>query len=252
LATVSAPEPEIRFDGVTKVYDEVMCPVDLDIEKGEVVAIVGLSGAGKSTLLLLAAGLLSPTRGTVYLQGEPVTGPSRDAAIVFQDYALFPWRTAAGNISFPLEVARVNRSERRERVAEAIARVGLSGWEARHMHELSGGMRQRVALARAIVTSPAALLLDEPMSALDAITRDALAQEFGELFRRLRQTVLLVTHDVHEAVRLGDRVVVFTGQPGRVTGQVTTDREDETSCEAAVRALLEEGSPAGSRTHSER
>jgi NitT/TauT family transport system ATP-binding protein len=216
-----------------------------------VVTIVGCSGAGKSTLLLLAAGLLPTTDGAIYLHGQRVAHPSVATSIVFQDYALLPWRTAIGNVAFPLEVLGFQRRARRERASAALAHVGLAGWEDRHIHELSGGMRQRVALARAVVTSPAVLLLDEPMSALDPITREHLAGELRQLFTQSGQTVLFVTHDVREAVRMGDRVVVFTGRPGRVVGDVTTSGDgDHSSAEAKVGRLLERVPPELSRPPS--
>ncbi|MFC4607416.1 ABC transporter ATP-binding protein [Streptomyces maoxianensis] len=190
--------------------------IDLDIAAGEFVVIVGPSGCGKSTLLDLLGGLSEPTSGQILLDGEPVTGPGLDRGIVFQQYALLPWRTAQGNVEFGLEATRVPRRERAERAREYLALVGLTGFEDRHPHELSGGMRQRVAIARSLAYDPDVLLMDEPFAALDAQTRESLQDELLRIWQRTGKTIVFITHGIDEAVHLGQRVAVLTSRPGRI------------------------------------
>ncbi|MYT22449.1 ATP-binding cassette domain-containing protein [Streptomyces sp. SID7760] len=190
--------------------------VDLEIGAGEFVVVVGPSGCGKSTLLDLLGGLARPTSGRILLDGEPVTGPGLDRGIVFQQYALLPWRTALGNIEFGLEATGVPRRERKERAREFLDLVGLAGFEDRHPHELSGGMRQRVAIARSLAYDPDVLLMDEPFAALDAQTRESLQDELRRIWQRTGKTVVFITHGIEEAVYLGQRVAVMTSRPGRI------------------------------------
>lgn len=185
--------------------------VSLTLAPGEAVAIVGGSGCGKSTLLRMIAGLDSPTSGRVLLDGAPVTGPSPKVGVVFQEPRLMPWLSVAANVGFGLP-----RAQRRDRVPAALRRVGLAGFADALPRQLSGGMAQRAALARALVTEPEILLLDEPFSALDALLRTELLDHVLDLWSAARQTLLLVTHDIEEALVLADRVVVMRGQPGRV------------------------------------
>ncbi|WP_307717624.1 ABC transporter ATP-binding protein [Streptomyces sp. V4I23] len=190
--------------------------IDLEIAAGEFVVLVGPSGCGKSTLLDLLGGLARPTGGRILLDGAPVTGPGLDRGIVFQQYALLPWRTAQGNVEFGLEATGVPRRERAARAREFLDLVGLSGFEDRHPHELSGGMRQRVAIARSLAYDPDVLLMDEPFAALDAQTRESLQDELLRIWQRTGKTVVFITHGIDEAVYLGQRVAVMTSRPGRI------------------------------------
>jgi NitT/TauT family transport system ATP-binding protein len=214
----------VTIDGVSKRYGDghgrsggglwALHDVALTIEDGEFITVLGPSGCGKSTLLHVVAGLIPPTGGRVVFEAAPVDRPL--SAVVFQDHALFPWRTVRDNVGFGLEVQGRPAGERRARVDALLALVGLGGFADRYPHELSGGMRQRVALARALVVEPAILLMDEPFSALDAQTRGLLSLELLALWERTRRSILYVTHQIDEAVLLGDRVVVMTRRPGRV------------------------------------
>jgi NitT/TauT family transport system ATP-binding protein len=203
-------------DGDTLALDGV----DLEVPAGGFVSLVGVSGCGKSTLLAIVAGLESPTSGMVTVDGDLVVGPGPDRGVVFQAYSLFPWRTVAENVAFGLECLRVGRAERRRRVAEMLGVVGLSEFAGHLPRELSGGMRQRVAIARALVTEPDVLLLDEPFGALDLQTRRSLHEFLRQVWQRTGATVLMVTHDVGEAVYLSERVVVMTSRPGTVADVV--------------------------------
>src|SRR5215207_2381787 len=203
--------------------------LDLRVRAGELLVVVGPSGCGKSTLLDLLAGLTRPTSGQLLLDGREVSGPGLDRGIVFQQYALLPWRTAQANVEFGLEAKRVPRAQRRERAREFLALVGLEGFEDRYPHELSGGMKQRVAIARSLAYDPEVLLMDEPFAALDAQTRESLQEELLRIWRATGKTVVFITHGIEEAVFLGQRVVVLTSRPGRIKAVVEIDlpgRED--------------------------
>jgi sulfonate transport system ATP-binding protein len=194
---------------------EALGEVTLSVAEGQILAVVGASGGGKSTLLRLVAGLDAASEGRVALDGTPLTGPSPKVGVVFQEPRLMPWLTVKDNVGFGLP-RQLPRAERERRAAAEIARVGLTAFADALPKTLSGGMAQRAALARALVTRPAVLLLDEPFSALDALTRQSFQEELVALWERDRPTMLLVTHDLDEALFLADRVVVLGGQPGRV------------------------------------
>lgn len=178
--------------------------------------IVGPSGCGKSTLLDLLAGLTKPNSGQILLDGKAITGPNLDRGIVFQQYALFPWKTALANVEFGLEAKGIGRKERREIAQQYIALVGLAGFENRYPHELSGGMKQRVAIARSLAYDPEVLLMDEPFAALDAQTRETLQSELLRIWEATKKTIIFITHGIEEAVYLGQRVAVMTSRPGRI------------------------------------
>ncbi|CCK25135.1 putative ABC transporter ATP-binding protein [Streptomyces davaonensis JCM 4913] len=203
--------------------------IDLEIAAGEFVVLVGPSGCGKSTLLDLLGGLTRPTSGRILLDGEPVTGPGLDRGIVFQQYALLPWRTAQGNVEFGLEATGVPRRQRAARAKEFLDLVGLTGFEDRHPHELSGGMRQRVAIARSLAYDPQVLLMDEPFAALDAQTRESLQDELLRIWQRTGKTVVFITHGIDEAVYLGQRVAVMTSRPGRIKRIVPVSFDSRTA-----------------------
>jgi NitT/TauT family transport system ATP-binding protein len=190
--------------------------VSLTVSEGEFLCLLGPSGCGKSTLLNLLAGFVSPTQGTVHFAGKPVTGPGPERAVVFQDAALFPWLNACQNIEFGLR--RLPRQERRQQAEAMLAQVGLADFGHAHPHELSGGMRQRVSIARALALKPKVLLMDEPFGALDANTREHLQDELLRLWKTYRTTVVFVTHNVHEAAYLADRVVVMGPAPHSLRG----------------------------------
>jgi NitT/TauT family transport system ATP-binding protein len=197
--------------------------LSIAVAPGEVVALIGANGSGKSTFLRVVAGLLRPDRGSVTLAGEPIVEPNPRIGLVFQEPRLLPWRSVAANVAWPLELAGWPPARRRARVAELLALVGLEGSEGRRPSQLSGGMRQRAALARSFALSPAVLLLDEPFSALDALTRERLNLELLEIQARTETSVVLVTHSIPEAILLADRVVVLTPRPGRVAAVVPID-----------------------------
>jgi NitT/TauT family transport system ATP-binding protein len=190
--------------------------ITLDVQSGEFLALVGPSGCGKSTLLDLLGGLETPTSGRILLDGRPIVGPARDRGIVFQQYALFPWRTAVQNVEFGLDIAGVDSKTRRDKALHYLDLVGLSAFAGRYPHELSGGMKQRVAIARSLAYDPEVLLMDEPFAALDAQTRETLQGELLRIWRRTGKTIVFITHGIDEAVVLGQRVAVMTSRPGRI------------------------------------
>ncbi len=193
---------------------------NLAVERREIVAIIGPNGCGKSTFLRVAAGLLAPQRGSVTLDDRPIAGPDPRVGLVFQEPRLLPWRSVADNVAYPLELAGWPRERRDERLAALLELVGLSESARARPSQLSGGMRQRAAIARALALEPEVLLLDEPFSALDALTRERFNLELLELWERTGSTIVIVTHSIPEAILLADRVVVMTPRPGRVAAIV--------------------------------
>ncbi len=215
-------ENQIRIDHLSKTFqrDEIETKVlhdfTLDIKKGELISIVGPSGCGKTTILRLIAGLLEPTSGGVYIGDKLCDAPGPDRGFVFQDFALFPWRTVRKNVEFGLEVAGVPKAERRERVDTYLKIVGLENFAEARIHELSGGMKQRVAIARALVTKPSVILMDEPFGALDAQTRNRMQAGLLRILEKTDQTIIFITHSVDEAVFISDRIAVLSKRPAEI------------------------------------
>ena len=218
--TVAARKPLIEFKGVNHNFGTrpIVRNVDLTVGESEFVCLIGPSGCGKTTLLRMVGGLLSPSEGQVLFNGRPVNGPEKEISFMFQDYskALLPWRTAAGNISLALEANNVPAAQRGPRIKELLAKVGLANHADHYPAQLSGGMQQRVQIARCLAQEPSVLLMDEPFGALDAMTRQALQDEILRLIAVSKTTVVFVTHDLEEAIYLGDRVVALYPNPGRV------------------------------------
>ncbi len=212
--------PLIAFHNVELAFGDhlVLGGLNFAIAEGEIVCVVGPSGCGKTTALRVASGLIAPTRGEVAFAGAPITGPRRDVAIVFQDYskALLPWRTAEGNVSLALEAMGTPRAKRPRRVADLLTRVGLASHADKFPSQLSGGMQQRLQIARCLAQNPKALMMDEPFGALDAMTRQTLQDEMLDIARSTGATIFFVTHDLEEAIYLGDRVIGLKPHPGRV------------------------------------
>ena len=214
---------KVQLKGVSRGYDNgrganvvALEGVDLRVASGEFLCIVGPSGCGKSTVLHMIAGLDRPSSGEVRVNSEAVRGPGTDRILIFQDLGLFPWLTVRQNVEFGMKMKGKTKAERKERAEHYLRMVHLAGFEESYIHQLSGGMRQRVALARALATEPDVLLMDEPFAALDAQTRDLLHDELERVWAETGRTIIFVTHNVREAVRLGDRVALMTFRPGRV------------------------------------
>ncbi|MRG59082.1 ATP-binding cassette domain-containing protein [Agromyces sp. CFH 90414] len=232
--TPANPVPAIRIDHVGKRFGAgplVLDDVNLEVEPGEFVCLLGASGCGKSTLLNLIAGLDQPTSGRIET-------PAEGSAVMFQESALMPWLTASRNVELALRLRGVPRSERRAQALELLDTVNLADAADKRPHELSGGMRQRVALARALAQDRPVLLMDEPFAALDAITRDLLHEELERVWRRTGRTIVFVTHNVREAARLGERVVLLSSRPGRVAGEWRLDASGPRRIESPEVAAL--------------
>ncbi|MEA2979322.1 MAG: NitT/TauT family transport system ATP-binding protein [Alphaproteobacteria bacterium] len=242
--------PLVRVEGLRHIYDSgasnrlVLDEVSLVLNDNEIVSLLGRSGCGKSTLLRVIAGLIQPTAGTVLIDGEPVTGPARQVAMVFQSFALFPWLTVLENVEIGLEAQGVSPELRHKRALAAIDLIGLDGYESAYPKELSGGMRQRVGLARALVTNPKVLLMDEPFSALDVLTAETLRTDLLDLWCEGRMpisSILMVTHNIEEAVLMSDRILVFSSNPGRVVAEFKVDLPQPRSrLEPSFRLLVDE------------
>src|SRR5712692_1592927 len=260
----AASEGMVVYDGVSKFFPvrvagarhhrpELMVALDrieATVRKGELVTLLGPSGCGKTTLLRLTAGLIAADEGRITIEGAPVTGPRKDACMVFQNFGLLPWRTAFGNVEFPLEIDGVGAAERRELASHFIDLVGLGAFAEHYPHELSGGMQQRVGIARALMRKPILIFMDEPFGALDAQTREQLQEDFLKIWSQTQATVIFVTHSIDEALLLSDRIFVFATAPGRIhkivespvagerlTADVRT-RPDFAACRAELRQML--------------
>jgi NitT/TauT family transport system ATP-binding protein len=228
--TLKMPMLEIRelsktypnLEGADDKY-RVFSDITFDVPEHQFVCLLGSSGCGKTTLLRILAGLVEATDGEVRVDRQVVRGPGQDRSIVFQNYGLLPWRTVWGNVEFGLEIRGMSAAERRPICQKYIDIVGLTGFEKRYPHQISGGMQQRVALARAFSKSPKVLLMDEPFAAVDMQTREKLQDELLLIWTQIRTTVVFVTHSVDEAIFLADRVIVMAARPGRVVADITTD-----------------------------
>jgi NitT/TauT family transport system ATP-binding protein len=228
--SAAIPKPRLSVERVAKSFPtasgdsfEALSDIRLEIAAEEFVSLLGPSGCGKSTLLEIIAGLQPATSGRVLMDGTPIVRPGPERAVVFQHFALFPWRTVSANVEFPMEMARVPKAERRSRAQGYLSMVGLEAFGDRHVWQLSGGMQQRVALARAMACTPEVLLMDEPFSGADAITRELLQAQLIKLHKATRKTVLFVTHSVDEAIGLSDRIVVMGTRPGRIVSIFSLD-----------------------------
>ena len=220
---------KLKIDNVVKEYEGrngktvALNGVNLDIKENEFICVVGPSGCGKSTLLNIIAGLHEPTSGAAYLDGKKIEGTGVERGVVFQQYALFPWRTVLKNVMFPLEMKKTPKEEAEKIALKYIKAVGLEGFENSYPKELSGGMKQRVAIARAYAADPEVLLLDEPFGALDAQTRVQLQTELLETWQKEKKTCFFITHDVDEAIILAQRVIIMSARPGRIKKIVDID-----------------------------
>jgi len=258
----AAGDHTLRFDRVGKLFPVrrtssgdsgmmvALTEVSATVAAGEFVALLGPSGCGKTTLLRMTAGLLTPDEGTITVGDSPVTGPRKDACMVFQNFGLLPWRTVARNVEFPLELDGAPKRERAERARHFLDLVGLSSFSDHYPHELSGGMQQRVGIARAMMRAPILIFMDEPFGALDAQTREQLQEDFLRIWQQTRMTVLFVTHSIDEALLMADRIFVFSTRPGRLSTilqspfaphRLTEDvraRPEFAACRANLRRLL--------------
>src|SRR5947199_1012912 len=242
---VIAPS-KLAIEGVSKSFRSAsgtvlaLDRVSLNVAEGEFVCLVGASGCGKTTLLNIIAGLEKPDSGTVLADGKPVTGPGRERLVMFQEPALFPWLDVFGNVLFGLKLKpNLTKKDRRDVATYYLELVGLSRFEHANIHELSGGMKQRVSLARALAPNPRMLLMDEPFAALDALTREQLYGDIQEIWKARRKTIVFVTHNVREAACLGDCVLLFSPDPGRIREEFTVDLprpRDINSVDLAVHA----------------
>jgi NitT/TauT family transport system ATP-binding protein len=227
---------ELIVEGVGHRYGDLVAleDIDLQVREGEILALIGPSGCGKSTLLGIMGGILQPTSGKVLVRGAAPAGSLNPLTYIFQDFALLPWRTVEGNVALALEHHSLPRDEMAARIADVLARTGLTEFRKAFPKQLSGGMRQRVGIARALAVKPAVLLMDEPLSALDAQTRELLMDDFLALWLRDRVTAVYVTHNLSEALRLADRIAILSRRPGRVREVVTIDMPQSERAGAAA------------------
>ena len=235
-ATSSHASAAVQFDGVSKAFDgePAVADISLKIEAGAFTVFVGPSGCGKSTILAMAAGLQRPSSGDVFVDGRAIDGPTPSTALIFQDHNLFPWKTALGNVAFGLMNRGLSRSDATNEARRLLAKVGLAAYADKVPNELSGGMRQRVALIRAFALEPRLLLLDEPFAALDHQTRRIMQAYLLATWRASNATVLMVTHDLNEALLLADRIVLVSGSPGRICAVIELDAPRPRSIEDAA------------------
>lgn len=249
MSVLSLENVTLRYAADAGRNTPVLASIDLSIDHDEFVVVIGRSGSGKTSLLNLAAGFVKPSSGRVRLDGAPVAGPGAERAVVFQDDALYPWLTALDNVAFPLRLRGFSKADRLRRARALLDQVGLSDAAERHVWELSGGMRQRVGIARALASSPKFLLMDEPLGALDALTRSRMQGFLLDIWQRNRVGALLITHSIEEALLLATRVIVLAPNPGRITSEIfTTFGRDhlagtplsETRSSAAFRRLQDE------------
>ena len=220
---------KISIQGVTKVFSgkrgevTALKELSMDVTDGEFLVIVGASGCGKTTLLNLVAGFDMPTEGQILLDGQPVTGITPECGMIFQQYALFPWKTVQDKVEFGMKMKRMPVKDRRERAARFIDIVGLNGFEQTYPHHLSGGMKQRVSIARSLANNPKVMLLDEPFAALDAMTRQVLQEQLVRIYEKHRKTIVFITHSIDEALLLSSRIMVMTARPGRIAQEIVND-----------------------------
>jgi NitT/TauT family transport system ATP-binding protein len=244
--------PTIKINHCNKFYvngdgelTKALENINLEIRDGEFVCIVGPSGCGKSTLLEIVAGLLDHSSGEIFIDDTPVNGTSRDIGVVFQDASLYPWRTIKNNIAFGMEIAGIPKKEQEKRLKKYIEMMNLSGFENKYPSQLSGGMRQRAGIARALVMNPKVILMDEPFSAVDHLTRCTLQEELIKIRQKEKKTVLFVTHDINEAVYLADRVILLSPRPGTIQEEYVIDvlhprkRSDSYLVEIAARIVAD-------------
>jgi len=222
-------QSKISIQAVTKVFPgkrgdvTALQNLTLDVQDGEFLVIVGASGCGKTTLLNLVAGFDSPTEGQILLNEKPVTGITPECGMIFQQYALFPWKNVQENVEFGLKMKRMPKAERKERATKYIDLVGLRGFERTYPHHLSGGMKQRVSIARSLANNPAVILLDEPFAALDAMTRQVLQEQLVRIYEKHRKTIIFITHSIDEALLLSSRILIMTARPGRIAQEIVND-----------------------------
>jgi NitT/TauT family transport system ATP-binding protein len=227
-------DTKIEVRNVTKIFhskqgekkDEQVVALQnlsLEVKDGEFLVIVGASGCGKTTLLNLVAGFDKSTEGQILLDGKPVTGITPECGMIFQQYALFPWKTVQDNVEFGMKMKRMPHKERKERADRFIDIVGLKGFERSYPHHLSGGMKQRVSIARSLANDPKVMLLDEPFAALDAMTRQVLQEQLVRIYEKHRKTIIFITHSIDEALLLSSRIMVMTARPGRIAQDIVND-----------------------------
>jgi NitT/TauT family transport system ATP-binding protein len=226
---VIEPAPEIQLLNVSKTFPTpkgdivALENIGFSVQEGEFVVIVGASGCGKTTLLNLVAGFIEPTSGQILQKGNLIEGINPQCGMIFQQYALFPWKTVEENVEFGLKMKRIPKNERKETVRSYIELVGLTGFEKSYPISLSGGMKQRVSIARALANDPKVMLLDEPFAALDAMTRQVLQEQLVNIYEKQKKTIVFITHSIDEALMLSSRIIIMTARPGRIAQDIPND-----------------------------